>query len=68
MADEEFKKGVELLDIVAIRNEELLQESDTYIGKRVPLKKVKISDDDKNTLILEQVRKMLSFNTDKNIL
>ena len=68
LADEECKKGVEILDIVANKNEELLQESDTYIGKRVPLKKVKISDDDKNTLILEQVRKMLSFNTDKNIL
>jgi hypothetical protein len=32
------------------------------------MKKVKMSDDDKNLLILEQVRKMLSFNTDRNIL
>jgi hypothetical protein len=32
------------------------------------MKKVKMSDDDKNLLILEKVRKMLSFNTDRNIL
>jgi hypothetical protein len=32
------------------------------------MKKVKISDDDKNALILEQIRKILSFNKDKNIL
>jgi len=32
------------------------------------MKKVKITDDDKNALILEQIRKMLSFNQDRNIL
>ena len=68
LADEEFKKGVELLDIVAIRNEELLQESEKYTGKWVQMKKVKITDDDKNQLIITQIRKMLSFNQDKNIL
>ena len=32
------------------------------------MKKVKISDDDKKSLILEQIRKMLNFNHDRNIL
>jgi len=68
LSDEEYQKGVELLDIVAARNEELLQETEKYAGKWVQMKKIKISDEDKNTLILEQIRKMLSFNTDKNIL
>ncbi|MBK5719545.1 AIPR family protein [Dysgonomonas sp. Marseille-P4677] len=68
LADEECQKGIEILDIVASRNQELLQESEKYTGKWVQMKKVKITDDDKNSLILEQVRKMLSFNTDKNIL
>lgn len=68
LADEEYRKGVEILDIVAARNEELLQETEKYTGKWVQMKKVKMSDDDKNLLILEQVRKMLIFNTDKNIL
>jgi len=68
LSDEEYQKGVELLDIVAARNEELLQETEKYAGKWVQMKKIKISDEDKNALILEQIRKMLSFNTDRNIL
>lgn len=68
LADEEYRKGVEILDIVAARNEELLQETEKYTGKWVQMKKVKMSDDDKNLLILEQVRKMLNFNSDRNIL
>jgi hypothetical protein len=68
LADEEYKKGVELLDIVSNRNEELLQESKKYAGKWVQMKKVKMTDDDKDALILEQVRKMLSFDSGKNIL
>ena len=68
LANEEYLKGIEILDIVAARNEELLQETEKYAGKWVQMKKVKISDDDKNTLILEQIRKMLSFNQDRNIL
>jgi hypothetical protein len=68
LANEEYKKGVEMLDIVASKNEELLQESEKYAGKWVQMKKIKITDDDKNALILEQVRKMLNFNTDRNIL
>jgi AIPR protein. len=68
LADEEYQKGVEILDIVATRNEELLQETEKYAGKWVQMKKVKMSDDDKNLLILEQIRKMLNFNTDKNML
>ncbi|MDR0754151.1 MAG: hypothetical protein LBF04_02060, partial [Prevotellaceae bacterium] len=68
LADEEYQKGVEILDIVATRNAELLQETEKYAGKWVQMKKVKISDDEKNTLILEQIRKMLSFNKGENIL
>lgn len=68
LADEEYKKGVEMLDIVATKNEELLQESEKYAGKWVQMKRAKITDDDKNALILEQIRKMLSFNQDRNIL
>lgn len=68
LADEEYQKGVEILDIVAIRNEELLQETEKYTGKWVHMKKVKITDNDKNALILEQIRKMLNFNQNRNIL
>ena len=68
MADEEYKKGVEILDIVANRNEKLLLESEKYAGKWVQMKKVKMTDDDKNTVILEQIRKMLSFNQERKIL
>jgi hypothetical protein len=56
------------LNIVASRNEELLQESEKYAGKWVEMKKVKMSDDVKHLLILEQVRKMLNFNRDHSIL
>jgi hypothetical protein len=68
LSNEEYQKGIEILDIVAVRNEELLQESEKYAGKWVQMKKVKNSDDDINTLILEHIRKMLSFNKDRNIL
>jgi hypothetical protein len=68
IADEECKKGVEILDIVASRNEELLQKTEEYAGKLAPVIQVEISDDDKDALILQQVRKMLSFNNGKNIL
>jgi hypothetical protein len=68
LSNEEYQKGIEMLDIVAARNEELLQETEKYTGKWVQMKKIKISDDDKNALILEQIRKMLIFNQDRNIL
>jgi hypothetical protein len=68
IADEECKKGVDILDIVASRNEELLRKTEEYAGKWAPVKKIKINDDEKDALILEQVRKMLSFNSRKNIL
>ena len=68
LADEEYKKGVEILDIVANKNEELLQESEKYSGKWVQMKKVKITDDEKNLLILEKIRNMLNFNQNKDIL
>ncbi|MCL2346915.1 MAG: hypothetical protein FWC50_01505 [Planctomycetaceae bacterium] len=68
ISDDEYQKGVEILDIVARHNEELLQESEKYVDTWVQMGKVKITDDDKNTLILEQIRKMLNFNNDKDIL
>lgn len=68
LADEEYIKGVEILDIVANKNEELLQESEKYSGKWVQMKKVKITDDEKNLLILEKIRNMLNFNQNKDIL
>lgn len=68
IADEEYQKGVEILDIVAKNNEELLQKSEEYTGKWVQLKKPKHSDDEKNELIIGLIRKMLSFNQEKEIL
>jgi hypothetical protein len=68
MAAEEFQKGVEILDIVAKHNEELLQKSEEFAGKWVQLKKPKHSDDEKQELILGLIKKMLSFNQQKNIL
>lgn len=68
IADEEYQKGVEILDIVAKNNEELLQKSEEFTGKWVPLKKPKHSDDEKNELIIGLIRKMLSFNQEKEIL
>jgi len=68
LADEEYQKGVEVLNIVAKHNETLLQESEKYTGKWVSMKKIKMTDDDKNVLILEQIRKMLNFNNNNNIL
>ena len=68
LADEEYQKGVEILDIVARRNEELLRESEKYAGKWVQMKKVKMTDDDKNIVILEHIQNMLNFNNDKKVL
>jgi hypothetical protein len=56
-------------------NESKIQEQSTESinggvkmkGKWVQMKKVKLTDDDKNVLILEQIRKMLNFNQDRNI-
>lgn len=68
IADEESQKGVEILDIVAKQNEELLQKTEEFAGKWVQLKKPKHTDEQKDELILGLMRKMLSFNLDKNIL
>ena len=68
IADEEFQKGVEILDIVAKQNEELLQKTEEFAGKWVQIKKPKHTDEQKDELILGLMRKMLSFNLDKNIL
>lgn len=68
IADEEFQKGVEVLDIVAKHNEELLQKSEKFTGKWVKLQKPKHTDEQKDELILALMRKMISFNLDKNIL
>ena len=68
IADEEYQKGVEILDIVAKQNDELLQKTEEFAGKWVKLEKPKHTDEQKDELILGLMRKMLSFNLDKNIL
>lgn len=68
IADEEYKKGVEILDLVAKYNEELLQKAEEFTGKWVKLEKPKHSDEQKDELILGLIRKMISFNQSKEIL
>lgn len=68
VANEEYQKGVEILDIVAKHNEELLQKTEEFTGKWVKLEKPKHSDEQKDELILGLIRKMLSFSLNKNIL
>jgi hypothetical protein len=68
IADEEYQKGVEILDIVAKYNEEFFQKAEEFAGKWVQLKKPKHTDEEKDELILGLMRKMISFNQDKDIL
>lgn len=68
IADEEYQKGIEILDIVAKNNDELLQKSEEFAGEWVQLKRPKPTDDQKNELILRLIGRMLSFNQEKNIL
>lgn len=68
LADDEYQKGVEILDIVAKYNEELLQKTEELAGKWVRLDKPRHTVKQKDELILELVRKMLSFNQNKEIL
>ena len=68
IADEEYQKGVEILDIVAKKNDELLQKAEEFAGRWVKLEKPKHTDEQKDELILGLMRKMLSFNMDKTIL
>lgn len=68
MADEEYQKDVEILDIVAKHNEELLQKAEEFAGKWVALKKPKHTDEEKDKLILGLMQKMISFNLEKEIL
>lgn len=70
LADDEYQKGVEILDIVAKFNEELLQKAEEFAGKWVALKKPKLEDEQKDELILGLMRKMISFNQslDKEVL
>jgi hypothetical protein len=62
LADDEYQKGVEILDIVAKYNEDLLYKAEEFIGKWVPLKKPKIRDEEKDELILGFIQKMISFS------
>ena len=66
----EYQKGVEILDIAAKYNEELLQKAEEFAGKWVSLKKPKLEDKQKDELILGLMRKMISFNQslDKEVL
>lgn len=62
ISDDEYQKGVEILNIVAKHNEELLQKTEEFSGKFVKLEKPKHSDEQKNELILGLIRKMIIFN------
>jgi hypothetical protein len=62
IADDEYQKGVEILDIVAKYNEELLHKTEEFSGKWVALKKPKFEDEQKEELILGLIKKMISFN------
>ena len=62
LADDEYQKGVEILDIVAKYNEDLLYKAEEFTGKWVPLKKPKIRDEEKDELILGLIQKMISFS------
>lgn len=70
LADDEYQKGVEIIDIVAKHNEELLQKTEEFAGKWVALKKPKLKDEQKDELIIGLMRKMISFNQslDKEVL
>lgn len=70
LANDEYQKGVEILDIVAKYNEELLYKAEEFADKWVALKKPKLEDEQKDELILGLIRKMISFHQvqDKEIL
>ena len=68
LSDDEYLKGVEILDVVAKYNVELLQETEKYSGQWVQMKRLKIDDDENNQLILGQVKKMISFNIENKTL
>ena len=68
LSDDEYLKGVEILDVVAKNNEEFLQETEKYSGQWVQMKKLKIDDDNKNQLILGLIKKMITFNSENKIL
>ena len=68
LSDDEYLKGVEILDVVAKYNEEFLQETEKYSGQWVQMKKLKIDDDNKNQLILGLIKKMITFNSENKIL
>jgi hypothetical protein len=70
LADDEYQKGIQILDIVAKHNVELLQKTEEFVGKWVALKKPKLDDEQKDDLIVGLIKKMISFNKslDKEVL
>lgn len=68
LSDDEYKKGVEILDIVAKYNDDLLQRTDEFAGKFVKIDKPKHTDEQKDELILGLIRKMIIFNQSLEIL
>lgn len=68
LADEEYKKGVEILDIVAKQNEDLLQKTEEYAGKWVKIERPSHTDEQKDELIIGLIRRMTSFNLEKELL
>ena len=63
-----YKVGVEILDIVAKQNEEILLKAEEYTGKLVRLEKPKITDEQKDQLILGLIKKIIAFNLEINVL
>jgi hypothetical protein len=68
LADDEYQKGVEILDLVAKHNDELLQRTEEFTGKFVRIEKPKHTDEQKDELILGLIRNMISFNQSNEIL
>ena len=62
LSDDEYQKGVDILDLVAKYNDELLQRTEEFTGKFVKIEKPKHTDEQKDELIIGLIRKMISFN------
>jgi hypothetical protein len=68
IADEEYQKGVEILNIVAVHNEELFTSTDELNGPVVYIPKTKPTQEEKDKLIVGLMQSMISFNFKSEIL
>jgi len=62
LSDEEYQKGVEILDIVAKHNSEILLKSEELTGISGPIEKIKPNEEEINEILFGLIRKMLGFN------